>query len=138
MFFKSKKNSQPQCDLHAFAVAAIDDELEQAESERGLAFVHGMAEMAYTLGAITLNERAAYTDAIYQKQQEIKAAGQPIYKKKGVYEYRGYYLLKDLAADAKGDGAAVWCVKKIGETGLIETKLTFTEACRRIDTLANQ
>ena len=93
------------------------------------AYIRGLLDMAFELGAIELNDRAYLSTMAHQKEQEIKSKGQPVYKKKGCYEYRGYYILK---IHNMGDGAKNWSVKKTEGEEIIVEDDTFKEGIKRI------
>lgn len=133
--FGRKKEAAPDS---AEALALIHEALADLERASGGAFLNpyisGLCDMAFTLGAITQNERAEFTSRAHELEQELKAKAQPVYKKKGVYEYNGYYILKDLAK-AAGDGSACWCIRKIDGDEILAKDLTFKAAAKEIDKL---
>ena len=127
MFGRNKDNSA--------AKAAIAEALADINDKYGYGYAMGLINMAYSLGAITQNERADYIDTAYQRERAAAAQGQPVYKKKGVYEFMGYHILKDFAKDA-GDGSACWCIKKIGSDQLLARDLKFKDAAKKVQELA--
>ena len=140
MFGSTKKTVQAlekQLDK-AKAQKLITEALEEMEGVKDGAFMEayilGLTEMALTLDAITINERSEYNTRAHEKERAIKAKGEPVYKKKGVYEYINYYILKDFAAD-NGAGSACWCIKRIGTDEIIAKDLTFKDAVKAIDEL---
>ena len=133
--FKKKKNDQAaaKCANSITAKILIMREVkvldELMDGEMQGSYVQGMIKMAFELGAIELNDRSALSTMVHEKVQEIKSMGKPVYKKKGCYEYRGYYILK---IHNLGDGAANWGVQKIGEEKMLAVDLTFKEAVKAI------
>lgn len=110
----------------------ITIQIAEISSKMDSAYVSGMIELAFELGLLNRDERADYTNTAYAKGDKAATNEQPKYKKKGCYEYKGYYILKDFAKDA-GDGSACWCVKPIGSEDLLFTDLAFKAAIKAID-----
>lgn len=110
----------------------IEQAIEIIKEKYSLGYAQGLIDMAFTLGAITQNERAEYVNAAYNKERAEAAKDKPIYKKKGVYEYRGYFLLK---TNNLGDGAPNWSIQKAGAQDLIAKDLTFKAAVAEVDKL---
>lgn len=46
----------------------IEDAIQDTENKSDRAYADGLIEMAYELGAITMNERAAYKTTLYTKK----------------------------------------------------------------------
>ena len=136
MFGIKKIAAQPTGANRASALKLIEaeikvmEELKDGKSQE--AYIVGLAEMALTLGAITLEERMEIATRAHAKAQEVKAKGEPVYKKKGVYEYNGYNILKDFEKEA-GAGSACWYVKEIGKSKIIAHDLKFKDAVKVID-----
>ena len=133
MFGIKKDNS---ADQSAAAKRLIENELVEMEGvtdgAHSESYIMGLARMALTLELITVSEELAYMQRAHDLAQKIKAKGEPVYKKKGVYEYIGYYIVK--VANA-GDGAANWNVQdSAGNT--LAVGLTFKEAAKKIEGLA--
>lgn len=97
-----------------------------------LGYAQGMIEAAFALGAITVNERAAYNTRAIEKEKAEAAKGEPIYKKKGVYEYKDYLIVK-LAEG--GAGANNWGIQKKQDNKLIKDSLTYKAAIAEVDKL---
>ena len=132
--FGKKKESIPTYnkeDAYQLIRAAFADMEDVSDGAFLSAYISGLSDMAYSLGAITMNERDDYKERAHKKEQEIKAKGQPIYKKKGVYEYNGYHILKDFAREPSTN--ACWCVRKMGAEDLLAKDLTFKDAVKVID-----
>lgn len=136
--FGRKKEAAAAID-RAGALKMLDEALESMQDVRDGEFMKGVlfgaADMAFTLGAITFDERNNYKHKALAIDKDLKAKGKPQYKKKGVYEYNGYHILKDFAKDA-GDGSACWCVRKIGADEMIAKDVTFKEAVAIVDKAA--
>ena len=132
MLFGTKKETNSSAQREK-ALALINDAFADMESATDGAFMEayilGAVELAYKLELVTMNERAEYAERAHTKRQEIKAKGEPVYKKKGVYEYNGYNILKDFAVSS----SSCWCVKKIGAEELIAKDLTFKDAVKVVD-----
>lgn len=120
-------------DQSAKAVAAIQEALADTTTKYDVAYIQGLTDMAFTLGAITMNERAEYATQAHAKERAEAAKGQPIYKKKGVYEYRDYLILKDFAREQVTNEC--WCVMDKERTEMFAKDVAFKEAARRIDEL---
>lgn len=135
--FGSKKQPAPTIDRSG-AIKMLCDELKEMETVNDGAFMSayicGAADMAVTLGAITNEERSTFKAAALELERKIASRGKPVYKKKGVYEYNGYHILKDLAK-ADGDGSSCWCVKKIDGDKMLAVDVTFSEAVELINTV---
>ena len=135
MFGKKKAAAAPIVDREK-ALALIEQELKEMEDVQDgafmRAFICGMARMAFNLNAINCNEHASITERAHKLEKAIKARGKPVYKKTGVYEYRGYNILKD-KAKYKGDGSSCWYIKEINKEDTLKADITFTEAIREID-----
>jgi len=130
--FENIKKAESRKKALAVIQEAFADMEDATDVDFYIAYLRGLMDMACTLGAITHKECAGYAIKALSIEQALKAKKEPVYKKKGVYEYNGYYILKDFAADA-GAGSACWCVKQMGAEELIAKGLTFKEAVKVID-----
>lgn len=112
----------------------IKEALAELSSKSDKDYALGLIEMAYQLDAISMNERANYQEQALAAMKKEKAKNEPVYKKKGVYEYQGCLILKDFAKE-QGAGSACWCVKPIDSEQLLAKDLTFKDAVKEIDEL---
>ena len=131
---KEESHTTMRIEQNAIAKICIMNAMKEFEDLRDgqtqLAYINGLVDMAFELEIIESNDRANFTTIAYKKAQEIKAKGNPIYKKKGCYEYRGYYILK---LHNMGDGAENWGIQKIDCKEMIVTDVTFKDAIKVID-----
>lgn len=115
-----------------FIMQEIKELKEHKDGRYQSAYIHGLIDMAKRLDILELNEASALSNMVYEIVEKIKANGQPIYRKKGCYEYCGYYILK---THDTGDGAPNWKVEKIENKKEIKKDITFTEAVKIINKL---
>ena len=128
-FIKKEK----QLEQSKQAIETIETELAEITSKYHASYVQGLVEMAYILGVIDMNTRANYSDKIHAKERTEAAKGQPIYKKKGVYEYRDCLITKVFEFEKTTNEC--WCAIRKSDNKVIAKDVAFKEAARRIDEL---
>lgn len=128
-FIKKEK----QLEQSKQAIETIETELAEITSKYHASYVQGLVEMAYILGVIDMNTRANYSDKIHAKERAEAAKGQPIYKKKGVYEYRDCLITKVFELEKNTNEC--WCAIRKSDNKVIAKDVAFKEAARRIDEL---
>ena len=128
MFGITKKNANAaqQKDL---ALYTINEAIREMETEAEANYCYGLITMAYTLAVIDTNTRSQLTCTVHEKQSKLKEKQEPVYKRKGLYTYKDYYIIK---VEDNGGGAANW---KVGTDtqAFISNALTFKDAVKFID-----
>ena len=113
------------------ALEVIEEELAELQSKYEAGYVRGLVEMAYILEAIEREARNDYIDKIHAKERAEAAKGQPIYKKKGVYEYREHLITK--AFELEKTTNECWCAIRKADNAVIAMNVSFKEAVYRIN-----